>query len=187
MLVGPDDSAASQPLALPLSALESSNAPTHSLPLSQGLLGGRSGCCVSSRSPEPASLRDLPGCHHGDASSLQVLPALEPRGPGGSSCGTNRSTSSRRPEAVLRHPPVHREGMVYYPSTRRPSAGQAGQEHGSGFNNDYYLYEQNQHASTPCTTTRALRRRWWTTTGRGTTPPPSSCPSLVPALDRTTT
>ncbi len=36
--------------------------------------------------------------------------------------------------------------MVYYPSTGRSSAGQAGKEHGNVFSNNSYLYEQNQHA-----------------------------------------
>ncbi len=59
--------------------------------------------------------------------------------------------------------------MVYYLSTGGPSAGKAGQEHGNAFSNDgkagqehgnafsndSYLYEQNQHTSTPYTTTQA--------------------------------
>ena len=76
----------------------SNDAPNPSLPQRQGV-GGRSGC-ESSRSPEPTSLGDVPGCHPGKASSLLVLLVLEPRGPGGSSHGINRSTPSSGPGAV---------------------------------------------------------------------------------------
>jgi hypothetical protein len=129
MLVYPDDPTGGHTIALPLPASGHSDALAPSLPQSRGA-SGRSGC-ECSRSPEPVRLGDTHCCHPGKVSGLPVLPVLEPRGPGGSSRGSSRFTPSSSPGAGLRHPPVYHEGMVYYPSIGGPSAGQAGQQHGS--------------------------------------------------------
>jgi hypothetical protein len=101
----------------------------HRPPLSQSRGGGGRSSCESSRSPEPSSLGDIPGCASGKASGLPALPAFEPRRPSSSSRSSSRSTPSSSLGAGLHHPPVYREGMVFYPTTGGPSAGQAGLPH----------------------------------------------------------
>ncbi len=104
----------------------------------------------------------MPGCHPGEASSLPVLPVPDPAGRAALRAALAAllypAAMASSPGAGQHHPPVYCEGMVYYPSTGGPSgAGQAGQEHGKGFSNDSYLYEQDQctlfsfknHPSTP--------------------------------------
>ena len=71
----------------------------------------------------------MPGCNLGKASGLPALPALEPRRPSSSSRSSSRSTPSSSPGSGLHRPPVYREGMVFYPTTGGPSAGQAGLPH----------------------------------------------------------
>jgi hypothetical protein len=125
--MGPDDPTAGHTITLSLPASGRSDALAPSLPQSRGA-GGRSGC-KSSRSLEPSSVGDMPGCDPWKASGLPVLPALEPRRPSSSLRSSSRSTLSSSPDAGLHRPPVYREGMVFYPTTGGPSAGQAGLPH----------------------------------------------------------
>ena len=147
MLECPDGPAAGLTLALPLPASGSSDVSASSLLLSQEA-GRRSGC-KSNLFAGPASPGIVPGRNHGEASSLPVLPVPDHRGPGGSSRsssrGTSRSTLSSSPGAGLRHFPVHHEGTVYYPSTGKPIAGQAGLP----------------HSLLPCRRCRMRRQKGW--------------------------
>ena len=124
MLVCPDPTV-DHTIALPLPGSGRSDAPAPSPPQSRGG-SGRSGC-KSSRSLEPSSLGDMPGCDPGKASGLPVPLAFEPRRPSSSSRSSSCCTPSSSPGAGLHHPPVYREGMVFNPTTGGPSAGQAGQ------------------------------------------------------------